>query len=135
MLHFYAFVYCLMVISLHFLYVQRKSVVLHQMDTCKYIMFMVHVGHVYLVCGPRLVFITLVSVSSVRKIHRSSEPPAHVNSFAAAHERLTKNTAGLRLPVKGTPEIAGEFPLPRYAHLRFPGYVTLPLLAGCCTQS
>ena len=86
-------------------------------------MFLLHKGHVYFVCGPGLLSMSPASVSIVRRTHRASRPLAHV---AAAHGRLVEKTTGMRPPLGGRAEVAGEVsPLPRFGRLRSPADTAL----------
>ena len=69
MLHFHAFMYCLMAISLHSMCVQCESV-----DPCKRVMLLVKVGYVYIVCGPALISMS-PAMCSVRRTDRANLPP------------------------------------------------------------
>ena len=71
----------------------------------------------YFVCGPGLRSTFPASVSIVRRAHRGSRLPAHV---AAARGRLAEKTTGVRPPLGGRTEVAGEKVslLPRFG--RFP---------------
>ena len=51
----------------------------------------------YFLGGPGLLSVSSASVSSVRRTHRASKPPAHV---AAARERLAEKNTGVR-PLSG----------------------------------
>ena len=57
MLLLHAFVYCLIIISMHFMRDQCEGVVLQQIDPCEYVTLLVQVGHVYLVYGSGLVYV------------------------------------------------------------------------------
>ena len=51
----------------------------------------------YYACGPGLLSMSQISVRSVRRTHRASEPPAHI---AAARGRLAKNDRS-KAPFRG----------------------------------
>ena len=120
-----------MVIPLHFKCVEYEGIVLQLMDTCEHVMFLVQMGHEYLICGPVLVFIFPLSV---RRAHRASEPPAHV---AAVHGRLTKNNCLSEAPLEGMAEVAGErvSPFSKLASLRSLGFAIVTPLAGRCLRT
>ena len=93
-------------------------------------MFLLHVEHMYFVCGPGLFSMFPASMVSARRAHRASRPPAHV---AAARGRLVEKTARVRPPLGGRVEVAGEVsPLPNFGRLRSSADVALPPLAGRC---
>ena len=85
---FHVFVYCAMLIPLHFMCVQSVDVVLQRIDSCERVMFLLRERHIYFVCGSDLLLMFPSSVSSATRTYKASKPPAHV---AAARGLLAEN--------------------------------------------
>ena len=96
MLHFHVFVYCLMLIPLHFMCVQYVGVKLQRIDPWERVMSLLNEGHVYFVCGPLLLSMSPASVS-VRRAYSASKPFALVED---ARWWLAKKKTGVSPPFR-----------------------------------
>ena len=72
------------------------GVVLQRIDFCERVIFLLHEGHMYFVCGPGLNSLSLACARSARRTLRAREHLAHVT---AARGRLTEKTIGVRPPL------------------------------------
>ena len=57
MLHFHVSVYCLMLTPRNFMCVQCVGVMLEWIDSWECVIFLLHVGHMYFVCGPGFLYV------------------------------------------------------------------------------
>ena len=128
---------CLMFIPLHIMCFQCVCIVLQCIDPFHSEIFLLHEGHIYFVCCPGLLsmFPAIVSsVSSIRRAQKAKKPLAHV---ASTREWPAEKTTGVRRPLGGRTDVAGEkgFPPTPIGPLPCLTDAALSPLAGRCIGS